>query len=280
MWKILRHQGVRGTALNPEPSAPVVIVVSGLDPTGVAGLFADIRALASAGVRIAPIISASTVQGSAGLTAFHPVPPDIVGAQLREIFSNHEPSALKIGVLGSVDIAWEIIKILDDNPVFPVVLDPVMKATHGKLNFADAALRNIIVDELIPRCTIVTPNLPELAWLNGLHGKHVKHSNAHARALLDRGCEAVLVKGGHRNARPVDVLYVPGKTYRFSDTRLPGTLRGTGCHLASFLAAQLALGKPIPVAVRRARSFVRRLFSNYAVNSKGLYPAGRFFRRI
>jgi len=251
--------------------APLVVLISGLDPTGGAGLFADIRACASAGVRIAPLISVVTAQGKAGLSSFHPIPFKTILEQLTIIFNEHKPAAIKVGAVGSIEIVKGLAAFLKDSDSIPVVLDPVWKVSAGG-RLAGDDIREALLSELLPETRVVTPNIDELFWLTNM--SHRRDSiHAAAAGLIKTGVGAVLVKGGHLTGHPVDVLYTKNSKYKFSGVRLKGSLRGTGCHLSSYLASQLAIGKPLTVAVRRSRTYVRKLFQDYYGVGRGIKPA-------
>lgn len=247
------------------------MILSGLDPTGGAGVLADIRALNAIGVRIAPLVSVLTVQGKSGLEYLDPVDHRTIQRQLSALLQDYSPGAVKIGAMTDPAAIEMIARLMHDHPDVPLVCDPVLRASTGGMEFADEFVREALTGFLMQRITMLTPNLPELEWLSRRScstGNDVMNA---ARGLIDRGCRSVLVKGGHRKGSPIDVLVTSDKIKRFEGNRLPGSIRGTGCHLASAIAGYLALGSTPEEAVRNSRELVRRLFEHY--ESFGILPA-------
>ncbi|KAB2536276.1 hypothetical protein AL035_19935, partial [Salipiger aestuarii] len=203
-------------------------------------------------------VTAVTAQDDAGVQAVHPVPPDVVAAQIR---AAGRVDAIKLGMLVNADTIGAVAAAL---PRAPLVIDPVLRSSSGAALLDDAGL-GALLSLLVPRATVLTPNLPELAAIADRDGAP-DHSAAR-RALFARGCKALLVKGGHAPDRDFceDRLYLPdGTMRRFRGPRLAGTLRGTGCQLGSALAVALAGGAALPDAVARARDGVARRFATQA----------------
>ena len=236
---------------------PVALSIAGSDSGGGAGIQADIKAFAAAGVHGATAITAITVQNTVAVSAVAPVPPDIVAAQMRAVAEDLGVDAVKIGMLGDVATIRAVAAALDALPAgTPVVHDPVMVAESGaRLLAADAvdALRSLIV----PRATVITPNLAEARVLAGddegrLDGVEL------VRALHALGPGYVVVTGGHRDA--ATDLFFDGRTL----TELPGerhadgAAHGSGCTHSSTLAARLALGDEPLAAARHARVVAAR----------------------
>ncbi len=251
---------------------PLVVVISGLDPCGAAGLFADIRALTAANVRIAPVISAITVQGKFGISRVDPVSATTIRLQLQVIFSEYEPNAVKIGVLGSPDLGYVISEFMNQFPDVPFVLDPVHTATLGG-TFANDMIKEVIMDRIVPQLTTLTPNRDELKWLTHRPRSIELSCDEAAQLILMRGCKSVVVKGGHAKGDSDDWLYTRGNRQVFHGSRLSGNIRGTGCHHASYLAAQLAHGVALNDAVYRSQQYVRQLFSDYDAAGCHITPA-------
>lgn len=241
---------------------PLVVIIGGVDPTGGAGIFADIRALSAAGVRIATCITSITAQNSTGLLAFESVSRAILDAQLRSITLDHTIQAVKIGMIGDSRLVAGIRVFLENNPNIPVILDPVMSASAGG-NLADHSLIQQIRTELFPHVALLTPNLPELFALTGCDPTRSAGIRMAAECLIDEGCAAVLVKGGHRPGSPIDRLFTRQGIHAYRSTRLPGAIRGTGCQMASYIAGRIAQGDTLHCAIQRARAYIRRLFRRY-----------------
>lgn len=239
---------------------PAVLLVAGLDPSGGAGLAADLEALAAVGARGWPVAAALTAQGPRGARAFAPVAPAMLRAQLEALLlglpARRRPGAVKTGMLGTGANAALLARLLSRGPLAraPLVVDPVLAASSG-LPLLRARSARAALAPLLARAALVTPNLPELARLTGLPVASDEQAIAAARSL---GCRAVLVKGGHRQGAPVDILVTVRRVWRFPGKRHPGTARGTGCRLASAIAGLLARGAPLPEAVRGARRVVER----------------------
>jgi hydroxymethylpyrimidine/phosphomethylpyrimidine kinase len=236
-----------------------VLVAAGLDPSGGAGLVADLEALAAVGARGWAVATALTAQGSKGARGFEPVGDAMLLAQIDALLAGRErPRALKTGMLGSGRIVRALASrfAARDLARVPLVLDPVLVASSGAPLFDSEgrALEDALAP-LLARARLVTPNLPELAALTGLAVESDDAAIAAARSLP---CRAVLVKGGHREGAPVDLLVEGRRVTRFTGRRRAGTARGTGCRLASAIAGLLAGGAALDDAVRGAKRVVGR----------------------
>ncbi|MBI5070851.1 MAG: hydroxymethylpyrimidine/phosphomethylpyrimidine kinase [Deltaproteobacteria bacterium] len=249
----------------PGPAArradrPPVLVVAGLDPSGGAGLAADLEALAAVGARGLPVAAALTAQGPRGARASEPVSPAFLRAQVSALLAGAGrrdlPRAVKTGMLGTAENAAALTRLLSRGPLsrVPLVVDPVLAATSG-LPLLRGLVARAALGPLLTRAALLTPNLPELAQLTGLPVATDEQAVAAARSLR---CPAVLVKGGHRRGAPVDLLVTAGRVWRFEGHRRKGTARGTGCRLASAIAGLVARGASLPEAVRGAREVVER----------------------
>jgi hydroxymethylpyrimidine/phosphomethylpyrimidine kinase len=236
-----------------------VLVAAGLDPSGGAGLIADLEALAAVGARGWAVATALTAQGPKGARGFEPVGEPMLLAQIDALLAGAEPpGAIKTGMLGSATVARLLATRFRDADVAsaPLVLDPVLRSSSGASLFDDEGrgARQALAS-LLERAAVATPNLPELAALTGLEVATDEAAIAAARTLP---CEAVLVKGGHREGEPIDLLVAARGVTRFAGRRRPGTARGTGCRLASAIAGLLARGEPLDEAVRGAKRVVER----------------------
>lgn len=238
---------------------PRVLVVAGLDPSGGAGLVADLEALAAAGARGWAVAAALTAQGPGGARAFEVVSEAMLAAQLDALLDGRErPAAVKTGMIGGAAVAVLLARRLAAPPLarVPLVVDPVLAASSGApLLDTGGRTPGDALAPLLARARLATPNLPELAALTG---DDVSSDGAAVRAARRLPARAVLVKGGHREGAPVDLLVERGRVTRLAGRRRPGTARGTGCRLASAIAAGLAQGAPLEDAVRRAKRLVER----------------------
>jgi len=234
---------------------PIVCTIGTTDPWNAAGLGLDVRALAECGARAISVVAGVSAQDARGLHSVHAVPLEAIEAQF-EALSAAPIAAYRIGALPGAEAIRTIAARLANASV-PVVYDPVLWASSGGA-FLDGAGIAAIVSSLLPRTSIVTPNLHEAGVLAGMPAlADVDAMAAAARALVRLGAGAALVTGGHLDGAPVDVLF-DGELRRFEATRLDVTMRGTGCLLADALAAALARGVPLAVAVEEARGYVRR----------------------
>ena len=244
--RLLDSRGV--TATRP---VPVVLSIAGWDSGGGAGIQADLKAFAAAGVHGATAITAITVQNTVAVSAVETVPPEIISAQIRVVAEDLGVDAVKIGMLGDIATIEAVAGALDALPGDPpVVHDPVMVAESGARLLPDPAL-TALVRLILPRATVVTPNLQEarvLAGAEALDGEEL------ARAVHALGPRAVIVTGGHR-AEATDLLFDGQTLTELPGERHPdGAAHGSGCTHSSTLAARLALGDPLPEAARRARA--------------------------
>lgn len=236
----------------------IAMTIAGSDSSGGAGIQADLKTFSARGVYGASTITALTAQNTCSVSAIHEVPPEFVTQQLVAVLSDLNVAAIKIGMLASVAIIEAIGAVLRQYPDIPVVLDPVMVAKSGDaLLHADAI--NALRDVLFPLATIITPNIPEAAMLTGaIDATSEAHMTEQALALRASGCSAVLLKGGHLTTTDsTDLLLLDDVVQRFSYPRLPTrNTHGTGCTLSSAIAAELAKGLPIRMAVATAEDFI------------------------
>jgi hydroxymethylpyrimidine/phosphomethylpyrimidine kinase len=252
----------------------VALSIAGSDPTGGAGLQADLQVFRALGVHGAGVVTALTVQDTARVHRVLPVFPSVVLEQLRVLLADLRPHAVKIGMLATDDVARSVELGLEalaapGRPPVPIVLDPVLNAKDGTPLLERRALPAL--ERLIGRSALVTPNLPEAAELTGCDVSSDEGVEAAATALVSSlGAGAALVKGGHRAGAPRDLLVVrQGGTCALRwlegtrvDTAAP--VHGTGCALASAVAAFLARGDALESAVERARRFVAKALEGAA----------------
>ena len=238
-----------------------VLVIAGSDSSGGAGLVRDVRTLARFGTRVLCAVTAVTVQSDSEVTAVHPVPPDTVRAQIEAALATGRVGAIKIGMLGTRAIALAVAACLPPREQVPIVLDPVLASSSGAA-LLDAGGREALRESLVPRATLVTPNIPEAALLLGTEAATTEEELLHqAHAWLALGPAAVLIKGGHGSgSEAVDLLLSAGRSpRRLVASRSANTQRGTGCALASGIAAGLAAGLELGHACERARHHVLEL---------------------
>jgi hydroxymethylpyrimidine/phosphomethylpyrimidine kinase len=238
------------------PDRPLVLCVGGHDPSGGAGILADAEAVQAARAFPLTVITALTEQDTCGLARLHPQPAEQIEAHCRRLMNDNPPSALKIGLIGGADIARMLARFIDtlaaaEQARFPVVLDTVL-ATGAGQSVADAALLDAVREALIPRCTLVTPNLPEARALTGTDAPEDC-----AERLLAAGAPWVLITGTHDNTEAVTnrLFGANGERHAWDWPRLPGEYHGSGCTLASAIAARLAHGMTLVSAVESAQAY-------------------------
>lgn len=233
--------------------AAKALTIAGSDSGGGAGIQADLKAFSAMGVYGASVVTAVTAQNTKAVTAIHPIPDDIVAAQIKAVLDDIQIDVVKIGMLGTPSLIVAVAAALADY-TGPVVLDPVMVAKSGDTLLADSAI-DALKSNLFARATLLTPNLPEAAKLVG-EGS----TQAQATALLDLGVGAVLMKGGHADGEIcTDHLVSQTGTQDFSAPRVnTRNTHGTGCSYSSAIAAGLAQGMALGDAVRHAHTWLHQ----------------------
>jgi hydroxymethylpyrimidine/phosphomethylpyrimidine kinase len=235
-----------------------VLSIAGSDSGGGAGIQADLKTFSALGCYGMTAITAITAQNTQGVRAIHGVPPDMLRAQIDAVVEDIGVDAVKIGMLHSPEVVAVVADALRRHHLPHVVLDPVMVATSGDRLMADETVQ-VLVRELFPLATVVTPNLDEAALLLGRPIPGIEALDDAARALLALGAPAVLLKGGHLPGdEVVDVLALPDRTLQHLRSPRIATHNGhgTGCTLSSAIAAYLALGQALPEAVALARAYI------------------------
>lgn len=238
-----------------------VLVIAGTDSSGGAGLTRDVATLTAFGVGALCAVTAVTAQSDQEVTALELQPPELLRAQIGAALATGRAAAVKIGMLGSAALVDAVAASLAARGAPPVVLDPVLAATSGRA-LLDAAGRAALRRVLLPRATLLTPNIPEAAaLLDVAPAGSAAEIIAQGRALCALGPAAVLMKGGHAGgAAAIDRLVCgDGGVREFTAARAAGTRRGTGCVLASGIAAGLALGLELAPACERAKQYVTTL---------------------
>lgn len=235
-------------------STPVVVSVGATHPWNIAGLGLDLQIGLEYGVRNITVVAGVTAQDQTSLRDKFSIPPAMLRAQLDAL--PRGVAAFRIGALFEEASIHELALFLATQGETPVVLDPVLKTTPGA-ELADGAAVRALRSELFALPIIVTPNIDEAQRLTNRKILQRDEMIAAAHAILAMGPRAVLLKGGHMEGDPIDVLATRDDTRMFRDSRLPGSMRGTGCALAMSLACELAKGKDLNAAVQAARRYTR-----------------------
>ncbi|PZV34463.1 hydroxymethylpyrimidine/phosphomethylpyrimidine kinase [Mesorhizobium kowhaii] len=237
---------------------PYVLVVGGSDSSGGAGIARDIETIASIGVRTCLAVTALTVQTHEAVMEIHHSQPSLVADQMRAALQANEVAAIKIGMLATAEIIVAVAGVLRENPQVPAILDPVLASTSGRALLEAGAIA-VMKRNLMPLCRLVTPNLVELALLVGSE-LAVDEDSAkwQGQELLNTGAQALLIKGGHASGpRSTDILLRSDhEPVRFDTPRLATSIRGTGCMLASAIAAHMAKASSLEDSVREGKLFV------------------------
>ncbi|PZV37918.1 hydroxymethylpyrimidine/phosphomethylpyrimidine kinase [Mesorhizobium kowhaii] len=237
---------------------PHVLVVGGSDSSGGAGIARDIETISSIGVRTCLAVTALTVQTHEAVMEIHPLQPDLVADQMRAALQANKVAAIKIGMLATAEIIVAVAAVLRENPQVPAILDPVLASTSGRALLEAGAIA-VMKRNLMPLFRLVTPNLIELALLVGSE-LAVDEDGAllQGQELLAAGAQALLIKGGHaKGIMSRDLLLRPNCLPLWFDAlRLAGSMRGTGCMLASAIATHLANARPLEDSVRNGKLFV------------------------
>jgi len=236
---------------------PVALTIAGSDPSGGAGLQADLKTFHRFGVYGEAVVTLITVQNTRGVTRVDSLSADLVTAQIRAVLEDIPPLAAKTGALGSKEVVAAVAEAAAAFR-FPLVVDPVMISKHGA-KLLDRDSERILIEQLIPLATLLTPNLDEAAAITGLTVNDRASMLRAAEKLRALGAANVLVKGGHLEGDALDLLLMPEGVYEFTAARVatPHT-HGSGCTYAAAITAGLAKGVALSEAVRIAKDFVTR----------------------
>lgn len=255
----------------------IALTIAGSDSGGGAGIQADLKTFHQFGLFGTSAITAVTAQNTRGVRAWEAVSPELVAAQLAALAEDLPPAAVKSGMLGSAAVTLAVADAILRHQLPHYVLDPVMVASSGD-RLLDADAERVVIERLVPLAELVTPNLDEAAILTGREVRTVEAMERAARALLERGARAALIKGGHREgSEVVDVLAAGGTVRRYARPRLAARgSHGTGCTLSAAIAAGLALGASLERAVEDALDFVHRAIAAAPGLGSGHGPLNHF----
>ena len=240
---------------------PVALTIAGSDPSGGAGIQADLKTFHQFGVYGEAALTLLTVQNTRGVTRVECMPAGLVVEQVRAVISDIPPCAAKTGALGNREIIAAVAEIAGDFQ-FPLIVDPVMVSKLGA-SLLDPDSVEILKSRLLPRAFLVTPNLEEAALLTGSGIRDLAAMRAAARTIAGWGPQAVLVKGGHLAGDAADVLFYQGEFAEFTAPRIAtGHTHGTGCTYSAAITALLAKGDDLEGAVRAAKQFITAAISS------------------
>jgi len=255
-------------------SPPTILCLSGFDPSGGAGIQADIESIASMGGHAVPVITALTVQNTQNVNRFEPVETELFTEQVTKLLEDVAVKAIKIGMVGSLNIIEAISGILKENPELPVIYDPVL-AAGGGAKLTETGMLAAIQELLLPHTTILTPNSPEARILS-----NEDELNACGLKLMEQGCDAVLLTGTHEDSKHVDNMwfYEGRHVETFSWDRLPNEYHGSGCTLASAIAALIAQGLDPFNAINEAQDYSWNTLKHaFKISDTGQLIPNRFY---
>ena len=254
---------------------PAVLVFSGLDPSGGAGIQADIEALASHGCHACPVITANTTQDTHDVKNIVSVDASLVYEQACTVLDDIEISAIKIGLLSDVDVIQSIHRILTTHANIPVILDPVLASGGSDTPLSNSEVQDALIELLLPLTTLLTPNSKEAYQL----ATNADTLDACAMSILDKGCEFVLITGAHEPTEKVcNTLYGNHRVLdKFHWPRLDGEHHGSGCTLASSIAGLLAQGNEPLTAIHEAQEYTWQCLKQAYDIGKGQSIPNRLF---
>jgi len=245
-----------------------LLSIAGSDPSGGAGIQADLKTFQALGAHGMAVPAALTVQNSRGVKASYSVGSRSFAEQLETLLADIRPDAVKTGMLLMPWAVRAAASALRKHRVRRLVVDPVLRSSSGALLLKPAAVR-LLKNELLPLALLATPNIPEAEILAGKRIRSDEDMDFAAGRILDLGPNYVLIKGGHRRGPAVDTLYGGPSVLTFSTARVPGVFHGTGCVLSSAIAVFIAQGHPVEKAVEKSKQFVEKLLKKARPVGKG-----------
>ena len=253
----------------------VALTIAGSDPSGGAGIQADLKTLHQFGVYGEAVITLVAVQNTIRAGRVETLAPQLVREQLEAVLEDIPPHAAKTGALGSEEIVRAVARCLPGG--LPLVVDPVLSGKHGQPLAGSAA--KAMLEELFPCAALITPNLPEAEALSGIAIRGPEELRRAAERLRNLGAPAVLIKGGHRQGPAIDVLLDEEGWHEFCAPRMEARhTHGTGCTYSAAITAGLALGMALPVAVERAKQYVHEAIRTAPGLGQGCGPVNHHAR--
>ena len=254
----------------------VALTIAGSDPSGGAGIQADLKTFHQHRVYGTSVLTLLTVQNTCSVQRVEVMDPGLVREQIQAVVEDVPPAAAKTGALGSA----EVVRVVAEAArafEFPLVVDPVMIAKHGAPLLAETA-RQALKEELLPRATLVTPNAAEASWLSGIEVTDRKSAREAAYAIHELGAWAVLVKGGHlAGEQALDLLYVKGQIIELSAARIKTEqTHGIGCTYSAAITARLAQAEPLVAAIAEAKGWLTEALLSPPCIGAGIGPVDHF----
>ncbi|HET7840832.1 MAG TPA: bifunctional hydroxymethylpyrimidine kinase/phosphomethylpyrimidine kinase [Terriglobia bacterium] len=262
---------------HPNPAATVVLTIAGFDPSGGAGISADLKTFAANNCYGVAAITALTVQNTQGVSDVRPVEAALLKSSIEALMADGRVKAMKIGMLGNRANGEVVKDILEASNSIPSVLDPVVRSSSGK-ELLDAAGMEYLRTHLLSRVSVVTPNMMEAAALTGLKVENLETMKAAAQKLVEMGARAAIVTGGHLD-KAVDVLCDASGCQTFAGDRIKvDATHGTGCTFSSAIAANLALGRQLADSVVLAKAYVTEAIRKAYPIGPGRVPLNHLYR--
>lgn len=256
---------------------PAALTIAGSDPSGGAGIQADLKTFHQFGVYGEAVITLITVQNTERVSRVETLAPDLITQQIEAVLSDIPPSAAKTGALGNTRVIHAVAHMAKSFR-FPLIVDPVMISKHGAHLISEDAQEALRV-HLLPNAFLVTPNIPEAEVLTAMTIRSEREMQAAGEALLGLGCRAALIKGGHREGEPLDVLCTAGDAVTFTGRRIQTTrTHGTGCTYSGAITALLALGFDLHESVQHAKAFIQAAIEMAPALGRGHGPVNHFVR--
>jgi len=242
------------------------LTIAGSDPTGGAGLHADLKVFRAFGIHGCAVVSAITAQSSEGVDSFFPVENDFIGRQLHVLLSDIRPHAVKLGMLYKTTTVKLVAEAFKNYSLNNLVIDPVIRSSSG-MNLVEDGMVDALVGDLFPLSRVITPNIDEASLLTGIKIQDKKDMEDAVKILKKMGPEVIVITGGHLNETALD-LYYDGEFHVLEEAKMAGEYHGTGCVFSAAITALLALDHSPLEAVRRAKVFIKNAL-------EGAYRPGR-----
>ena len=250
---------------------PVALTIAGSDPSGGAGIQADLKTFHQFGVYGMSVITLLTVQNTTGVRRVRVLDPGIVRDQLEAVLEDIPPAALKLGALGNKEVMAAVARVLSGNKA-PLVADPVMISKHGA-PLLEKSATHCFIEKILPLTFLTTPNLYEASMLSGVRVFDRKTMEKAARKIFEMGPRAVLIKGGHLGGEACDLLFDGRSVRNYPAKRVPTkNTHGTGCTFSAAITAGLAKKRSLPVSVRSAKDYITRAIRTQPGLGKGQGP--------
>jgi hydroxymethylpyrimidine/phosphomethylpyrimidine kinase len=260
---------------------PVVLTIAGSDSGGGAGIQADLKTISALGCFGTTAITAVTIQNTLGVSGIHSIPGGIVKAQIKAVMDDLKPLAVKIGMVHSADLAIAIASVLRDYLDIPIIFDPVMVATSGQ-RLIEVDTIETLKKDLFPIAKIITPNLDEAAILAQMEVNTIDDMKKAAHRIMQYGCNAVLVKGGHLKGPDLCDVYLDktGEQHIFRTSAIDTiNTHGTGCSLSSAIASYMALGNDLIASISKSKAYIQQAIEHGkdVKTGQGHGPLNHFF---